>query len=131
MKRKVVAALQTRGVLTADLAVELDECLRDRETLPAHPALSPVASDESSSRNASPHGGRSSTFARPDKRQIEQRLEEDRERHKRLRENVWAVDDTKEIDRLWEDTSDIAEQDYLNAEQVAIERRQIITEVSV
>lgn len=131
MKRKVVGALQARGVLTTDLTVELDECLRDRETLPAHPALSPAASDESSSRNMSPHGGRPSASARLDKRQIEQRLEEDRERHKRLRENVWAVDDTKEIDRLWEDMSDIGEQDYLNAEQVAVERRQIITEVAV
>jgi hypothetical protein len=30
-------------------------------------------------------------IVRLDKRQIEQRIEEDRERHKRLRESIWAV----------------------------------------
>lgn len=33
---------------------------------------------------------------------IEQRMEEDRDRHKRLREDTWAVDPDEEFDQLWE-----------------------------
>lgn len=33
---------------------------------------------------------------------IEQRMEEDRDRHKRLREETWAVDPEEEFDLLWE-----------------------------
>lgn len=50
---------------------------------------------------------------RLDKRQIEQRIEEDRERHKRERENIWAIPSGAEVEmnRLWEDTSDFGEDD--------------------
>lgn len=66
------------------------------------------------------------TAARVDKRQIEQRIEEDRERHKRLRESIWAVGEDghgAEFDRLWEEASDIGEDDFLAAEEDAGERR--------
>lgn len=68
---------------------------------------------------------------RPDRRQIEQRIEEDRERHKRLRESIWAVnsEDNKEFEKLWEDTSDIGEDDFLNAEEDAYERQRAIREL--
>lgn len=80
----------------------------------------------------SPSGNRANGVARPDKRQIEQRIEEDRERHKRLRESIWAVsaDDNKEFERLWEDTSDIGEDDFLAAEEDAAERQQAILDVN-
>lgn len=50
---------------------------------------------------------------RLDKRQIEQRIEEDRERHKRERENIWAVpkEDNVEPNKLWDETSDLGEDD--------------------
>ena len=65
---------------------------------------------------------------RLDKRQVEQRIEEDRERHKRLRESIWAVgaDEDQEFERLWDEVSDIGEDDYLAAEEDAMERRQAV-----
>lgn len=52
---------------------------------------------------------------RLDKRQVEQRIEEDRERHKRLRESIWAVPagSNAERDRIWDETSDLGEDDQL------------------
>lgn len=63
---------------------------------------------------------------RVDKRAIEQRIEEDRERNKRLRESVWAVegDDEDELNRLWEETSDLNDDDYVIAREEAEERAQ-------
>jgi len=63
-------------------------------------------------------------MARLDKRQVEQRIEEDRERHKRLRESIWAVpsDEYAEFERLWEETSDLGEDDVIMAEEEAAER---------
>lgn len=65
---------------------------------------------------------------RLDKRQIEQRIEEDRERHKRLRESIWAVgaDEDQEFERLWDEVSEIGEDDYLAAEEDAVGRRQAL-----
>jgi hypothetical protein len=53
------------------------------------------------------------TSRRPDKRQIEQRIEEDRERHKRLREGMWAVlgDEKFEFDRMWSELIEVDEDD--------------------
>ena len=66
-------------------------------------------------------------MTRPDKRQIEQRIEEDRERHKRLRESIWAVGEgDEEFEKMWDEASDINEDDYLAAEEDAAERRQAI-----
>lgn len=48
---------------------------------------------------------------RLDKRQIEQRIEEDRERHKRLRESIWAVGDD-EFERMWEEVGEMDEDDW-------------------
>lgn len=61
---------------------------------------------------------------RLDKRQIEQRIEEDRERHKRLRESIWAVgeDGDGEFERLWDEASEIGEDDWGVADEDAVER---------
>ena len=63
---------------------------------------------------------------KPDKRQIEQRIEEDRERHKRFRESIWAIgdDEDEEFEKMWDEASDINEDDYIAAEEDAAERRQ-------
>lgn len=60
-----------------------------------------------------PKPGRRSTHHRLDKRQVEQRIEEDRERHKRERESIWAIPkaDDAEMNKLWEETSDFEEDD--------------------
>lgn len=67
-------------------------------------------------------------MTRPDKRQIEQRIEEDRERHKRLRESIWAISDEgdQEFEKMWDDVSDIGEDDYILAEEEAMERKQAL-----
>ena len=63
-----------------------------------------------------------------DKRQIEQRIEEDRERHKRLRESIWAIgaDDDLEFEKMWDEGSDVGEDDFLAAEEDMLERRQAV-----
>jgi CTD kinase subunit gamma len=70
-----------------------------------------------------------------DKRLIEQRIEEDRERHKRLRENIWAVqaekgNDDAEFDKLWEETSNLGEDDFIQYEEEAQERNECAREWS-
>jgi CTD kinase subunit gamma len=77
---------------------------------------------------ASPSNNTSSKAAKLDKRQIEHRIEEDRERHKRLRESIWAVpgDDEQEMDKLWEEASDLGEDDYVVGREDKEERDQAI-----
>lgn len=66
---------------------------------------------------------------RLDKKQIEQRIEEDRERHKRLREHQWAIPDNKdnaEFEDMWENTSSINSDDYHLFEEEAAQRKHCI-----
>lgn len=118
--------MQQKGTLTPVLVQDVENCLKERDVVAAHPALSPTTASDPS-RPLSPNGSiaKSNGIARQDKRQIEQRIEEDRERHKRMRESLWAVDpdDRKEFEALWDDTSDIGEDDFMAAEEDAAERR--------
>lgn len=111
-------------MLKPDVVSDLEECLKERDTVSAHPALSP--GNDTPNKQLSPSAGKSNGVVRQDKRQIEQRIEEDRERHKRLRESIWAVnaEDNREFERLWDDTSDIGEDDFVVAEDDAVERAQ-------
>ena len=74
---KVLHTLQKIDILLPETVSELEAVLRTRE--PENPF------------EASPANITSSKNAKLDKRQIEHRIEEDRERHKRLRESIWAV----------------------------------------
>ncbi|KAH8653672.1 CTD kinase subunit gamma CTK3-domain-containing protein [Xylariales sp. PMI_506] len=49
-----------------------------------------------------------------EKRQMEQRIEEDRERHKKRRESMWVVpkDEEEKRMKLWDDVSDLGEDDF-------------------
>jgi CTD kinase subunit gamma len=69
-----------------------------------------------------------------DKRQVEQRIEEDRERHKRAREGIWAIRQTSndlgddaEKDKLWEETSDMEDDDYEMAKEEADQRKECLS----
>ena len=126
---QVLGGLQEKKVLSPETVIELEDCLKDRDTNGAHPTSSPVTGRDSS-KQQTPSMQRSNG-ARLDKRQIEQRIEEDRERHKRLRESIWAVnsEENKEFERLWEDTSDIGEDDFINAEEDAYERQRAVREL--
>jgi len=49
---------------------------------------------------------------------IQQRMEEDRERHKRLRENIWQIpvpqpdNEDQEFEKAWEEASDLNSDDF-------------------
>ena len=130
--RRVLAGLQQKAILLPATVLEIEACLTERDTLPGGGALSPISPNAqpgtgSEGRNGGEgkpsvtSGGTSTT--RLDKRQIEQRIEEDRERHKRLRESIWAVEEDGEFERLWDEASEVGEDDYLQAEEDAGERR--------
>ncbi|KAL2064557.1 hypothetical protein VTL71DRAFT_3694 [Oculimacula yallundae] len=122
--RKVLQALQTKSFLLAQTVTEIEELLKERDTLPDNMDLSspvgpatPLApTPTSKSQNSAPR--------RLDKKQIETRIEEDRERHKRLRESIWAIPKVTahsfnvgggevgdEFEKLWDETSDLGEDD--------------------
>jgi len=143
--RKVLAGMQAKQYLQPQTVAELEECIRDRDQLGGaeEGGLSPmetiptttttmngeqnggaVGLRSSHSKHGTPAGKGTNGNVRLDKKQIEQRIEEDRERHKRLRENIWAVGptDDEEFDRLWEETSEMGEDDYIVAAEEAEER---------
>lgn len=110
--RKVLQTLQARGILMAETVSELEAVLKAREGEMGSPG------------NMKNGAGN----AKMDKRQIEHRIEEDRERHKRLRESIWAVsgEAEEEMEKLWEEASEIAEDDYVVAREDREEREQAI-----
>ena len=132
---KVLGGLQQKSILSPSAVAEIDACLKERDNPPPQSDLSPTEANGQAAGEANHQvtQGPSISFkpngvARLDKRQVEQRIEEDRERHKRLREYIWAVDDDGggEFEKLWDEASDIGEDDYLGAEEDALERRQAI-----
>lgn len=131
--RRVLAGLQTKSILLPDTVLEIEAGLAERDTLPgAHPALSPITPNtQRDGRDGilvegAVVGGKANGVSRLDKRQAEQRIEEDRERHKRLRESIWAVGEEGEegeFERLWEEADGIGEDDWVMAQEDAMERR--------
>lgn len=100
-----------KSILLEQTVLEIEGCLKERDTsidLGSSPAN---GDDASRSRN----GNGTASSHRLDKRQIEQRIEEDRERHKRMRESMWAVPGTieEEAMKLLEETSDLGEDDHI------------------
>ncbi|KAL8650171.1 MAG: hypothetical protein Q9210_003976 [Variospora velana] len=127
--RRVLQGLQQKNILQPETVTEIEGCLKERDIAAEQGALTPI--DANGHREHPPNQANAAKVngvARPDKRQIEQRIEEDRERHKRLRESIWAIGDEgdQEFERLWDDVSDIGEDDYIAAEEDAMERRQAL-----
>ncbi|CAK4020440.1 related to CTD kinase subunit gamma [Lecanosticta acicola] len=148
--RKVLGVLEGKGFLMGQTVKELEECIAGRDSVPGAPS-SPVKSlgaagvedatthavrstplSVSNARDHAGAGGYYNPGIRLDKRQIEQRIEEDRERHKRAREGIWAIPQSEgaanlavdeEFGRIWEDGSDVDEDDYRMAREEAEERR--------
>ena len=101
---------------------ELEAVLSARDIAPSHPFLAELP-------NGTAGAKRNGASGRLDKRQIEQRIEEDRERHKRMRESIWAVPgDEEEMERLWDelDAGGVEDEDYLRGEEDAEERRNAV-----
>ena len=97
--------------------------LKSRDIAPSHPFIAETP-------NGSVSAMKSNGQQRLDKRQIEQRIEEDRERHKRAREGIWAIPQSgtelaedAEFDKMWEETGDVNEDDIQQAKEEAEERR--------
>jgi CTD kinase subunit gamma len=117
--RKVLHTLQTKNFLDAQAVSQIEEVLKDRDTsaqdltLPSSSTNGDLAMGDSTAE-ASSSARRANAPPKPDRRQIEQRIEEDRERHKRLRENIWTVPSGEyaELDKMWEETSDLGEDDF-------------------
>ncbi|KAF2215540.1 hypothetical protein CERZMDRAFT_35529 [Cercospora zeae-maydis SCOH1-5] len=131
--RKVLQALMGRGVLQSQTVRELEELMQGRDSLPGG-VSSPLPAGTAAGtpqNSAAGHHGFGAGVIRLDKRQIEQRIEEDRERHKRAREGIWAVPqlrggglvDDAEFEKVWEEGSDVDSDDYRMAEEEAEERR--------
>lgn len=110
--------LQVKGYLEIQAVTQIEDVIKERETNAddlgiASPNGSDVEMNEAPPSQMIPKSGRRNAPGRLDKRQIEQRIEEDRERHKRERENIWAVPatDDAEMEKLWDETSDFGEDD--------------------
>jgi CTD kinase subunit gamma len=79
--RKVLQALQVKLFLLAQTVSEIEEILKERDTISANIISSPVTAPTS---NSTPKPIRTQGIPqRLDKKQVEQRIEDDRERHKR------------------------------------------------
>ncbi|CAI0647707.1 unnamed protein product, partial [Colletotrichum noveboracense] len=124
----VLQGLQQKQFLQAQTVTEIEEVLKERETSARDAGLSsPVNGDvdmgDAPPSHAIPTNGRA---PRLEKRQIEQRIEEDRERHKRLRESIWAIPshDYAETDKIWEETSDMGDDDHILGQEEFTEWRQ-------
>lgn len=123
--RKVLAQLATKNYLLHQTVEEIEELLKERDTgldteMEDIDELSPALGHSHSNVSLHPNGA-----MKLDKKQTEQRIEEDRERHKRLRESIWAIpvaNNVKgtvdglgtidaEFDQLWEETSELGEDD--------------------
>lgn len=142
--RRVVGGLSERGVLPVEMVVRIEEGLREKEETmgrllgqddaveadlegqgEAGRAMEGVESSRATPRKDK-EGKPRKEITDKDRKAIEQRIEEDRERNKRLREGVWAVsgDDEQEMEKLWDEGSDIGEDDYMIAREEADERAQ-------
>ena len=124
--RYVLNGLQNKGILSAETVAEIDAGLKERESR-ARLALEPEGEGGGvggGGENGTMQGTRTNGM-RMNKKQIVQRIEEDRERNKRLRESMWTVtgDDVYEHSRFWDEASDTGEDDFVNAEEEFIERR--------
>ncbi|KAK2592482.1 hypothetical protein QQS21_009827 [Conoideocrella luteorostrata] len=115
--RKVLQGLQTKGHLEVQAVSQIEDVLKERETndadlSPASPNTDVEMMDRLDAATA-PKINQKPAAHGLDKRQIEQRIEEDRERHKRQRESIWAIPKTDgaEMNKLWDETSDFGEDD--------------------
>lgn len=120
MLHQVLNALQQKEVLPSSEVELIEEKLKDRD-VNEHHANGESEYDPTADLN------KSNGAVRLDKRQIEQRVEEDRERHKRLRENIWAIpgDNEDEFERMWSARLPIDEDDEALAIEDFEQRRQV------
>jgi CTD kinase subunit gamma len=128
--RKVLKALEIKTFLLAQTVGEIEECLKERDIAPDTVGLSsplgPQEGRNGDGKEASTptgKGAKATPFGKLDRKQAEQRIEEDRERHKRQRETAWAVSrDENEFERVWNETGELGEDDFEMWKEEAEER---------
>ena len=129
--RKVLKALETKTFLLAQTVGEIEECLKERDIAPDTVGMSSPLGPGEDFKNgdgkeaSTPTGkkGAATPFGKLDRKQAEQRIEEDRERHKRQRETAWAVSrDEGEFERMWAETAEVGEDDFEMWREEAEER---------
>jgi CTD kinase subunit gamma len=140
--RSVLKGLEGRGFLQQQTVGELEEFItgRDAAGAPESPPMAGGGGAEdgtpSMARNtpASVREPWAAPAVKLDKRQVEQRIEEDRERHKRAREGIWAIrqssndlGDDAEKDKLWAETSDMEDDDYEMVKEEADQRKECLS----
>lgn len=130
--RKVLGSLGAKKHLSMQTVAEIEELLLKRDTKADEADDVEGAEDVemSGTGNGTAGGsakGKSNGGGRLDRKLVEQRLEEDRERHKRSRENHWAVPADggadAEFEKLWEETSDLGDDDFELYREEEEERR--------
>ncbi|EXJ95468.1 hypothetical protein A1O1_00590 [Capronia coronata CBS 617.96] len=140
--RRVVTGLGEKGVLTPDVLAGIESGLKEKEERlgrllgdddgkpggdkDAMDLTADGAADSQKVTPRPPSQSKSNGVSKMDKRAIEQRIEEDRERNKRLRESVWAVtgDDDQELEKMWEEGNYLGEDERVIAAEEAEERLQ-------
>lgn len=114
---QVLQGLLGKGYLETQTVVQIEDVIKERETNADDLGLGSPNGDvdmtDMPPSQTIPKPDRRTVPQRVDKRQIEQRVEEDRERHKRERESIWAIPkvENAEMNKLWEETSDFGEDD--------------------
>ena len=132
--RKVLQGLQTKSFLLAQTVSEIEDLLKERDTLPDGINMSSPSGRLDSEMKGVETGRerreKTNGVQKLDKKQAEQRIEEDRERHKRARENIWAIpaDGGGEHEKMWEETSDLGDDDRILGEEEGDARKMSLKE---
>lgn len=139
--RKVLKQLEGKQFLQPQTVVELEECIGGRDSAnglvasPMHLTTQAGENGGQSTVRSTPHSTARDSYGpgypaiRLDKRQVEQRIEEDRERHKRAREGIWAIAqessslrEDAEYERMLDEASDVDEDDFVLTKEEREER---------
>ncbi|KXL49953.1 MAG: hypothetical protein FE78DRAFT_159774 [Acidomyces sp. 'richmondensis'] len=129
--RKVLKVLEGKQYLQSQTVLELEECIMGRDHMAVGSGLRSSTPSYLGARET--YGGNAGYAAqaaiRLDKRQIEQRIEEDRERHKRAREGIWAIPqessslrEDAEFEKMMDEVSDVSEDDFVVTSEEKAER---------
>ncbi|KAI0458370.1 CTD kinase subunit gamma CTK3-domain-containing protein [Xylaria acuta] len=133
--RKVLQGLQTKFILLEQTVIEIEGCLKERDTSANDFSLSsPLDGNDKSAAPASATDPdvsgaqptqRNGVSIKPTRRQIEQRIEEDRERHKRMRESMWVVPSNTidQAHKFFTETSGLGEDDHILGDEEIAEFR--------
>jgi CTD kinase subunit gamma len=128
--RRVLTSLQGKKVLQPQTVSELEQILKSRDVTGT--AGAGVPGDATMEGVESTSGAGTRTWEggpRLEKGLIMQRIEEDRERHKRSRESIWMVsgEDAAEAEQIWNEGAPLGEDDELVGQEDYEERMAMLS----